>query len=171
MTILARFTDWKSGLREGADHRMNEDGLFGLFCAANRIPILHPIPTLVDHDSTLPSLVGHDQHTHRNPLVTWRAVTEDGDGLAGLEDARYWAPRNPLIKSGSEAEKAMQVPYLGRFYDATPYNYVRFVRDWTEEDADRIERDMVRFSQVPPSVPGGPAVKSVSVEVVDRVDG
>lgn len=166
MKTLADFMRWKvEELRPGCDKRVNEDTLFALYCAAHRIPIWHPIPTLSDHDSELPSLVGHDQHTNRNSLVTWRHVTSDGDGLAGLEDARWWAPRNPLVKSGKEA---LPIPYVGRFYDATPYLYMRWVKDWKEDEADRIECDLVRFSQTPPPSLGGLQVKSVEVEVVDN---
>ena len=107
---------------EGRESTMNEDTIFALFCAAKGYRIHHPVPTIVDHDSTLTSLYGHDAHTHRNPCVTWR-------------DA-------PLPASWALPD---DVPHLGRFYQATPYNYVRYVKDWTDADADRIQGDIVQW--------------------------
>lgn len=145
---LRSFLDWcRKELKPGAEQRLNEDTLFGLFCATTRRPIWHPIPTLVDHDTSIPSLYGHDDHTHRRPPVTWDAVMDEGQGLAGLEDPRYWVPRNPLADPHASP---LAVPYLGRFYNATAGRYARWVRDARPEEADRMARDRVRFSAVPP---------------------
>jgi hypothetical protein len=36
--------------------------------------MLHVIPALVEHDTTIPSTLGYDNHPERVPLVTWRDV-------------------------------------------------------------------------------------------------
>jgi hypothetical protein len=48
------------------------------------IPVWHPVPSIVDHDTSLPSLYGNDHHKCRTAPVTWR----DYD----LTSPEYWKP-------------------------------------------------------------------------------
>jgi hypothetical protein len=126
--ILRQYREWCiDSLRPGAIQSISEDTLLGLFCAATNRRIYHPVPTIIDHDTSLDSTYGNDSHTHRRPTVTWK----DRDWGVELERVEFWKPGG-------------DVPHLGRFYQATPYLFTRWVRDFKDEDASRIERDLVR---------------------------
>jgi hypothetical protein len=137
--LLVDFLRWRSRLRRGAIQRINEDTLIGVWCAATDRRIWHPIPTIIDHDSSIPSLYGNAGDSHRNPLVTWRDFVDRDEGL---ESAEYWIPENPLPRAEG------LVPHLGRFYQATPWHVARFVPDFTDDDIERVERDVVSVRQV-----------------------
>lgn len=50
----------------------SEDNLIALFCMTRGIKIWHPIPTIIDHDLSLPSTnEGYDAHLYRSSQVTW----------------------------------------------------------------------------------------------------
>jgi hypothetical protein len=70
---------------------MNEDEQIGEWCRRIQIPVWHPVPTLVDHDTSIPSTYQNDRHTHKRPPVTWRDYTE-----ASLSDPSWWKPDTSL---------------------------------------------------------------------------
>lgn len=70
--ILQEFLRWRAtALKPGALERINEDTLLGLFCSVTGRRIYHPIPTVIDHDVSVPSTYKNDQHALRRPLVRW----------------------------------------------------------------------------------------------------
>jgi hypothetical protein len=93
------FLLWRQELRQGAVESVTEDTLLGCFCLSTGHRIWHPIPTIIDHDTSIESTYGNEAHEHRRPSVTWK------DSV--LADAgEFWRPRS--------------VPHLGRFYASTP---------------------------------------------------
>lgn len=77
---------------------LTEDTLINLFALSTGRRIFHPIPTIIDHDTTLPSSYadyGNDTHGHRRP-----SVRIESNPTAWLE---AW-DRNEII------------PHLGNFY-------------------------------------------------------
>lgn len=69
--LLGSLLDWRqNSLRADAAKRLNEDQLVGIFSASTSRHIWHPVPTIVDHDTDLPSTYGNDRHSHRRPPVT-----------------------------------------------------------------------------------------------------
>lgn len=70
---LSTFLTWKdTQLVPRAAERTSEDSLIDAWALDASEPILHPVPTIVDHDVALASTYGNDRHTERRPLVTWR---------------------------------------------------------------------------------------------------
>jgi hypothetical protein len=65
---------------------LSEDTMLGLWCAVTRRKVYHPIPTPIDHDTSIPSTYGNDEHHYRKPLVTWR----DAPAGARLDDSNWW---------------------------------------------------------------------------------
>ena len=135
--ILRRFLAWQDHeLRPGARETLNEDTLLGLFCAAEGHRIWHPVPTIVDHDSSLPSNYANERTGNRNPTCLWTKHHYPDT----------WTPRNPLPQPNG------QVPHLGRFYQQTPAQFARWVKpyDKWEETVNRIENDLVKVYEMPP---------------------
>ena len=72
---LEAFLEWKdTKLAARAAERTSEDSLIDAWALDAGEAILHPVPTIVDHDLELASTYGNDRHTERRPLVTWRDV-------------------------------------------------------------------------------------------------
>lgn len=112
--FLKRFLDWRMGLEPDVIRKVSEDTLLGLFCALDGTRILHPLPTIVDHDTSIPSTYGNDKHTNRRPLVTW-------NNALARANPDFWAP-------------VPRVPHMGCFYETT-HRYAREVfhdPDWKE---------------------------------------
>jgi hypothetical protein len=65
----------------------NEDDLIGKWISKTGRDCWHPIPTIIDHDLSIPSVYGNDHHQHRRPVVTWQ-----GFPPGPLEDPNYWTP-------------------------------------------------------------------------------
>jgi hypothetical protein len=83
--LLAEFVAWVDA--NPKNHaEMNEDQLLNEFVCATGKTTWHPVPTIVDHDVSIESTYGNDDHTHRRATVTWRAYSE-----ADLEDPLFWA--------------------------------------------------------------------------------
>lgn len=64
-----------------------EDVLLGQFAAESEKYIWHPCPTIVDHDTSIPSSYDNDEHSTRRPQVTWR---DFGEG--SMTDPTWWRP-------------------------------------------------------------------------------
>jgi hypothetical protein len=69
----------------------NEDTLINDFCLETRRRVFHPIPTIVDHDTTLASTYDNDRDTHRHSLVRWVDGSKYGFGLEELERVSFWS--------------------------------------------------------------------------------
>lgn len=64
-----------------------EDVILGTFAARSGYGVWHPCPTIVDHDTSIPSSYANDHHSTRRPQVTWR---DFGEG--SLTDPEWWKP-------------------------------------------------------------------------------
>lgn len=83
---LVRFLDDRASYDEGF-RTMNEDEQIGEWCRRAMLPVWHPVPSIVDHDTTIPSTYGNDFHTHKRTKVTWAGFTE-----ASLTSSEWWKP-------------------------------------------------------------------------------
>ena len=112
-TALCDFLAWRSRLAPERQQGISEDTQIAVWCAITGRKVWHPLPTCIDHDTTLPSTYGNDNHPHRRSTVRWDT------------------PAVPAWKEGC--------PHLGRFYEATP----RLARECgaDEETVRRIEVD------------------------------
>ena len=70
-----------------AFRQMNEDMQIAEWAARSGRLVWHPVPTIVDHDTSIPSSYANDHHGHRRPQVTWR---DFGEG--SLTDPSWWKP-------------------------------------------------------------------------------
>lgn len=122
---LAEFLEWRaSKLKPGALDKggLTEDTMLGIWCLVTGRRIWGPLPTIIDHDTTIASTYGNDQHTNRRPLVRWDTV-----GPHDLESKATWT-EGP-------------VRHIGRFYEASPYLAMRWVEGLTEADFVRFKAD------------------------------
>jgi hypothetical protein len=103
---------------------LSEDTMLGLWCAVTGRKIYHPIPTPIDHDTSIASTYGNDEHHYRRPGVTWEHV-----GTQPIEMAEWW-------KLGS-----MTIPHLGRFYPTSPEMARGHVKGFTLEAYARLKAD------------------------------
>lgn len=99
--VLPELLAWVDALKPGASESIGEDTLIGLFCLHTGRRVYHPIPTLIDHDTTIASTYGNDSHPNRRPAVTWKDEPE-----VQLDSDVAW-------KRGS-------LRHIGRMYEATP---------------------------------------------------
>lgn len=82
--LLREFLEWRATrLCKGAVESITEDSLLSLWCLTTEQPIYHPVPTIIDHDTSLKSTYGNDTHSHRRPVVTWK------DYAVG-DDPKWW---------------------------------------------------------------------------------
>lgn len=125
---LRAFRAWCArGLRVGAREAVTEDMLIGLWCLATGRRVWHPIPTIIDHDTSLASTYGNDAHPHRRPAVTWTALA---GRTADLELAEWWA-----VGAGA------MPPHLGHFYESSPALAAQWVAGFSEADRRRASAD------------------------------
>lgn len=90
--LLSEFLQWNDDdLLLKAVEKITEDTLIDLWAMSSGHKIYHPIPTLIDHYTEMPSTYGNDTHRYRRPAVTWK----DEDMLGPHKDG---------------------APHLGRFY-------------------------------------------------------
>ena len=103
-----RHTKLRDGWRQPGPRHLNEDTMLGLWCAVTGRRIYHPLPTPIDHDTSLASTYGNDQHINRKALLTWRDTKPGHEWTAkDLQDPAWW-------RGGTE------IRHLGRFYWSTP---------------------------------------------------
>lgn len=102
---------YRDGLPAAVVQATNEDDLISRFCMDTGHMIMHPIPTIIDHDTSIESTYGNGEHMFRRPTVTWR---EYGDDEIGRVD--FWA-----LKSNA-AIPTVSNPHLNRcwFCEAEP---------------------------------------------------
>jgi hypothetical protein len=113
---LRAFLKWRSEeLVEGGKEAITEDTLVGCWTLATNRKVWHPVPTVIDHDTTMPSSYGNDAHPMRRPSVTWK----DYD-MSLVTGPGWWAP-------------GAKVHHLGRLYEATPNLCAQWVKNWTPE--------------------------------------
>lgn len=100
MTDLVAFSSTE--LAHGALERLHEDDLIGVYAMARGIPILHPVVSPIDHDVSVVSAYGNDNHAYRRPAVT----------LWDVDEGREAHERDWTIAETYRSEIAS----LGRFY-------------------------------------------------------
>ncbi len=117
-STLAAFLSWRINcLNDGAVRAISEDSLVGLYAAVTGELVYHPIPALVDHDTTIESAYGNDSHANRKSRVRW-----DTEGL-------------PPQKHGVSAL------HLGCFYASTPAQVKQWVKDAGPDLVASLARD------------------------------
>lgn len=130
-TALVEFLSWRAELKDGwrtagpkGTPAITEDTMLGVWAMSTERPIWHPIPTLLDHDISIPSTYGHNASTGRSSVVRWdhaKKYAKPGFLAAwtprALEDPDFWR---------GDAGRVDPVRHLGRFYDVTP----RLAREW-----------------------------------------
>jgi len=91
---LGEFIAWQDVYPERVKAE-NEDQLLNSFVVDTGRVTIHPVPTLVDHDVSVESTYGNDDHTHRRATVTWHGF----DSLQ-LESTLFWANNGnpPLLE-------------------------------------------------------------------------
>lgn len=64
---------------------LNEDDYIGAFLNHTGRDAYHPIPTIIDHDTSVPSAYDNDKHALRRPTVLWHEYPENV-----LVDPDFW---------------------------------------------------------------------------------
>jgi hypothetical protein len=129
---LIEFLKWRREcLKPGWIGKLNEDDLIGLWCLASGNRVWHPIPTIIDHDTTIASSYGNDHHSNRRPLVRWDTVPA---GMAAAMCA-------PTFWLGPAR-------HLGCFYLDSPTKAERWVDGFGPERRRLAQEDNVRNSPV-----------------------
>ena len=130
---LKAFLEWRrTQLHDGAlaEGGLTEDTMLGIFCMVTGRRVWGPLPTLIDHDTSIASTYGNDEHTNRRPLVRW----DTGNWAAGFELDDADSLESPSFWSAKPK-------HLGRFYEATPGLAARWVKGVTVEDLARWKAD------------------------------
>lgn len=101
MGLLREFLAWCDENPEQVSQH-NEDELINVWVSSanGSKQCWHPIPTLIDHDTSIPSTYDNDTHAHRRPTVTWRDGAWSPEQLASAE---FWRPQARV--------KVLPVPY------------------------------------------------------------
>jgi hypothetical protein len=88
-------------IARGQIERLHEDDFLGVFAMATGRKIYHPVVSPMDHDVSVASAYGNDNHLYRRPAVTaWEA-----------------AERDPFKRDWTNPETwRSEVAHLGRFY-------------------------------------------------------
>jgi hypothetical protein len=87
---LVRFWD---RCPNGFAESVNEDNIAMQWATSEAREMLHVIPALVEHDTSIPSTLGYDDHDGRVPLVTWRDVD-----TSTFADPETWK-RVPIVST------------------------------------------------------------------------
>jgi hypothetical protein len=96
--ILKDFLAWRAELNPEtlmglAPSGLGEDTLLGLFCYDKRIPIIHPKPSFIRHNVSIPSTYANDNHKGRRPA--WPVAFDDTDSLEAMTKVGLWAVTPP----------------------------------------------------------------------------
>lgn len=83
--ILKELVEWRAKIPQDFAAAMNEDDLLGHWLTITGRCAMHPIPTIVDHDTAVASTYGNENHLHRRPTVTWKDF-----GAKEIEDVAFW---------------------------------------------------------------------------------
>lgn len=95
--VAERLLAWVARAPQQLIASINEDNMAMHWAWSEQRPIWHCIPALVQHDVSVPSTLGYDEHPGRQTNVPWDAyprgtVAEVSYG-DGLHDAGAWAQR------------------------------------------------------------------------------
>jgi hypothetical protein len=85
-TDLAEFLAWCDARPQLVAER-NEDDLINIWVHDTCRLTWHPVPSILDHDTSIDSTYDNDRHAHRRSSVTWR---DFGEGSLCSED--FWLP-------------------------------------------------------------------------------
>ena len=92
--VLARFVEWLDANPETVAV-LNEDQLLNEWITRTDQDTWHPVPSIVDHDTSIGSTYANDAHVHRRTTVTWRGYQPED-----LVSVDWWrtgdCPRLPL---------------------------------------------------------------------------
>lgn len=96
---------------------LNEDAQINLFAMATDRRISHPLPSPIDHDTSIPSTWGADNHPNRKPCAPWNAVRAVGVRMNGAYDVGRIYPREHWrllthLRSGRHVERAYRLAKL-----------------------------------------------------------
>ena len=125
---LVDFLEWRRNLKPGAVEAISEDTLLCCWLLSTGRRCYHPLPTILDHDTSLPSTYSNDLHPNRRPRVRWDTVS---DGVSFWENPNAWK------------RKPESVLHLGRFYEAgqVPALCLKWCPGFTEADYRRAMAD------------------------------
>lgn len=84
MDDLRELLAFRKSSPESLFKSMGEDDFISNWCIERQRYVYHPIPTIVDHDISLPSQYNNDFHKHRTATVTWRSFGKE------LTDPQWW---------------------------------------------------------------------------------
>lgn len=86
---LEAFFEWRTSAEGKATCKEilpnGEDALLNMWIGGTKRDTWHPVPAIVDHDTSIASSYDNDDHGHRRPWVTWHTYGE-GD----LVRPGYW---------------------------------------------------------------------------------
>lgn len=112
--FLAGFMNWRAKIPEEtlagmASDGFGEDSLLGLWCYAQTIPILHPRPSFIRHQTQIASTYGNDRNPGRQPAYPLNF--DDVASVEAMTKPEYWAvdPGRPE-----------------RYYDTTHISMMRY---------------------------------------------
>lgn len=99
---LPNFIAW-CDTNPGLVEQANEDALISHWVATLGYDIFHPIPTIIDHDISIPSTYGNDAHhewsMYRRPTVTWRDALHALESMTSPDHWRTSVASAPLLPS------------------------------------------------------------------------
>ena len=130
--VLAEFLDWRpKNLRPGGAQELAEDSHINVWAVSTGRRILHPLPTVIDHDTTVGST--NPGQTCGSPRVLWSDGDVGGWTTDDLQRQEFWSGRaQHLGRMYAKTHWAakMVVPGFDRFYeveeDVCPPEYGRF---------------------------------------------
>lgn len=112
---------------------MNEDQLVNAFVSATGRSTWHPVPSIVDHDTTLESNYGNDAHTCRRTVVRWDAYRPEE--LAAPAFWRLQGPEPPPLlglvvnPSLADVDLIIATPHKGYLHHAHVASVHRTMRE------------------------------------------
>jgi hypothetical protein len=133
--LLEEFLRWRSSkLKPGAIEAITEDTLLCCWLLATGRKCWHPLPTLIDHDTSIASTYGNDGHANRRPRIRWDTA---GGWGAELEQPGWWG--DPFAMTGEK----IRAPHLGRYYEAgqIPALCLKWAEGFGEAEYARAMRD------------------------------
>lgn len=92
--VMRDLADYRDAHEDEAK-RYNEDDFIGRFLQARGIDVWHPMPSPIDHDTSVLSTYANDGHALRRPSVRW----EDYDAEAMTRDEFWRCESAPLLAS------------------------------------------------------------------------
>lgn len=96
--LLGELLRWRARQPRMRILNTNEDSLINEWCVETGRRVLHPIPTIINHDITIASTYANDTHTHRRPTVMWTDGKQYGFELAHLESVDFWLARPEVTR-------------------------------------------------------------------------